>query len=189
MWFNRNHRIWVKRIRKLSVVWRAFERSARAALIVDCLNQCFCSSKTLTLVSEYTPQCSVTCIDDCDVVGLRGQREITKLSGARSGILVHNDIGRIINQIAWFVRTRNTCLHFNTKYVFSQPHPSSSGFKQQTASVAVGHLDHVWSYGVRKVVSAIPDEGNIVGWVFHPTRWLVRFSHLNMPFIQNSEFI
>ena len=53
----------------------------------------------------------------------------------------------------------------------------------------VGHLDHDWSYGVREVVSSIPDRGNIVGWVFHPTRWLVRFSHLNMPFLQNSEFI
>ena len=53
----------------------------------------------------------------------------------------------------------------------------------------VGHLDHVWSYGVRKVVSSIPDRGNIVGWVFHPTRWLVRFPHLNMPFLPNSEFI
>ena len=39
----------------------------------------------------------------------------------------------------------------------------------------VGHLDH-WSCGVRKVVSSIPDRGNIVGLVFHPTRWLVRFS-------------
>ena len=36
----------------------------------------------------------------------------------------------------------------------------------------VGHLDHVWSYGVREVVSSIPDRGNIVGWVFHPDRWL-----------------
>ena len=34
----------------------------------------------------------------------------------------------------------------------------------------VGHLDHVWSYGVREVVSSIPDRGNIVGWVFHPTQ-------------------
>ena len=40
----------------------------------------------------------------------------------------------------------------------------------------VGHLDHVWSYGVQKVVSSIPYRGNIVGWVFHPTRWLARFS-------------
>ena len=40
----------------------------------------------------------------------------------------------------------------------------------------VGHLDHVWSYGVREVVSSIPDRGNIVGSVFHLTRWLVRFS-------------
>ena len=53
----------------------------------------------------------------------------------------------------------------------------------------MGHLDHVWSYSVREIVSSIPDRGNIVGWVFHPTRWLVRFSHLNMPFLQNSEFI
>ena len=29
----------------------------------------------------------------------------------------------------------------------------------------------------------------IVGWVFHPARWLVRFSHLNMYFLQHSEFI
>ena len=34
----------------------------------------------------------------------------------------------------------------------------------------VGHLDHVWSYGAREVVSSIPDRGNIVGWVFHPDR-------------------
>ena len=34
----------------------------------------------------------------------------------------------------------------------------------------MGHLDHVWSYGVREVVSSIPDRGNIVGWVFHPTQ-------------------
>ena len=41
----------------------------------------------------------------------------------------------------------------------------------------VGHLEYVWSYGAREVVSSIPDRGNIlVGWVFHPTRWLVRFS-------------
>ena len=42
----------------------------------------------------------------------------------------------------------------------------------------VGHIAHVWSYGVRKVVSSNPDRGNIVGigWVFHPTRWLARFS-------------
>ena len=53
--------------------------------------------------------------------------------------------------------------------------PWPSGYK------GVGHLDHVWSYGVWEVVSSIPDHANIVGWVFHPTRWLVRFSHLNMP--------
>ena len=40
----------------------------------------------------------------------------------------------------------------------------------------VGHLDWFWSYGVREVVSSISDRGNIVGWVFHPTRCLVRFS-------------
>ena len=31
----------------------------------------------------------------------------------------------------------------------------------------MGHLDHVRSYGVREVVSSIPDRGNIV---FHPTQ-------------------
>ena len=50
-------------------------------------------------------------------------------------------------------------------------------------------LPNVWSYGGRKVLSSNPDRGNIVGWVFHPTRWLVRFPHLNMPFLPNSEFI
>ena len=33
-----------------------------------------------------------------------------------------------------------------------------------------------WRYGEREVVSSIPGRGNIVGWVFHPTRWLERFS-------------
>ena len=41
----------------------------------------------------------------------------------------------------------------------------------------------------REVVSSIPDRGTIVGWVFSPTWQLVRFSHLNMPSFQNSEFI
>ena len=43
-------------------------------------------------------------------------------------------------------------------------------------TMGVGHLAHVWSYGVWKVVSSNPDRGNIVGWVFHPIRWLARFS-------------
>ena len=30
--------------------------------------------------------------------------------------------------------------------------------------------------GGREFVSSIPGRGNIVGWVFHPTRWLERFS-------------
>ena len=36
-----------------------------------------------------------------------------------------------------------------------------------------------WScrrHGEREVVSSNPDRGTIVGWVFHPTRWLERFS-------------
>ena len=41
----------------------------------------------------------------------------------------------------------------------------------------------------REVVSSIPDRGTVVGWVFSPTRQLVRFSHLNVPSFQNSEFI
>ena len=40
----------------------------------------------------------------------------------------------------------------------------------------------------REVVSLSPDLGTLVG-VFTPTRQLVRFSHLNVPFFQNSEFI
>ena len=40
-------------------------------------------------------------------------------------------------------------------------------------------------------MSSIPERGTIyvVGLVFSPTRQLVRFSHLNVPFFQNSEFI
>ena len=38
-----------------------------------------------------------------------------------------------------------------------------------------------------EVVSSNPD--TIVGRVFSPTRQLVRFSHLNVPFFQNYEFI
>ena len=41
----------------------------------------------------------------------------------------------------------------------------------------------------REVVSSFPDRGTIVGRIFCPTRQLVRFSHLNMPSFQNSEFI
>ena len=41
----------------------------------------------------------------------------------------------------------------------------------------------------REVVSSIPDRGTIVGLIFNPTRQLVQFSHLNVPFFQNSEFI
>ena len=46
----------------------------------------------------------------------------------------------------------------------------------------VGHLAHVWSYSAREVVSSNPDRGNIVGWVFHPTRWLARFSLIDYAF-------
>ena len=46
----------------------------------------------------------------------------------------------------------------------------------------VGHLE--W-----EVVSSISNNLTIVGRVFNPTRQLVRFSHLNVPFFQNSEFI
>ena len=38
----------------------------------------------------------------------------------------------------------------------------------------------------RDVVSSIPDRGTIAGQVFSPTRQLARFSHLNVPFFQNS---
>ena len=38
-------------------------------------------------------------------------------------------------------------------------------------------------------MSSIPDRGTIVGLCFSPTRQLVLFSHLNVPFFQNSEFI
>ena len=46
------------------------------------------------------------------------------------------------------------------------------GHKITTAAMVkgMGHLDHVWSYGVREVVSSIPDRGNIVVWVFHLTQ-------------------
>ena len=44
--------------------------------------------------------------------------------------------------------------------------------------------------GVREVVSSSADRGTIiVGRVFSPTRQQVRFSHLNLPFIQNYELI
>ena len=50
--------------------------------------------------------------------------------------------------------------------------------------VGVGHHDHdeAMEAGGR-------GRGTIEGWVFSPTRQLVRLSHLNMPFFQNSEFI
>ena len=38
-------------------------------------------------------------------------------------------------------------------------------------------------------MSSIPDRGTIVGRVFSQTRQLAQFSHLNVPFFQNSEFI
>ena len=77
----------------------------------------------------------------------------------------------------------------NCYLLLSQPPPWPSG-------EGCGHLDHVWSYGVREVMSSILDRGNIVGLVFHQnrfirsyyrprrplvavaeaTRWLVRFS-------------
>ena len=41
----------------------------------------------------------------------------------------------------------------------------------------------------REAVSSIPDRGTIVGRAFSPTGQLVRFSHPNVPFFQNSEFI
>ena len=53
----------------------------------------------------------------------------------------------------------------------------------------VGHLDHVWSYGVWEVVSSIPDWGNTVGWVFHSTQVTGTVFSFEQPFLKNSEFI
>ena len=53
----------------------------------------------------------------------------------------------------------------------------------------VGHLLATMKLCRREVMSSIPDRGTIVGRVFNPTRQLVRFSHLNVPLFQNSEFI
>ena len=47
--------------------------------------------------------------------------------------------------------------------------------KTVPASPTALHL-RALSYGVREVGSSIPDRGNIVGWVFHPTRWLARIT-------------
>ena len=63
-------------------------------------------------------------------------------------------------------------------------------FNNLRVSKSVGHLAHVWSYGVRKVVSSNPDRGNIVGWVFSSDQVTgTVFPHLNMPLLPNSEFI
>ena len=52
----------------------------------------------------------------------------------------------------------------------------------------VGHIGHdeAIEAGGREF-DARPE--HYVGWVFSPTRQPVRFSHPNMPFFQNSEFI
>ena len=67
-------------------------------------------------------------------------------------------------------------LHFPHTAVYNCRALSDRGVSHSVGlSVLVCDVDHVWSYGVREVVSSIPDRGNIVGWVFHPTRWLVSF--------------
>ena len=76
-------------------------------------------------------------------------------------------------------QTKRTQPEVDIMWIFSSS--SSSSFlsfyrRRGRVSKGVGHLAHVWSRGVRKVVSSNPDRGNIVGWVFHPTRWLARFS-------------
>ena len=54
----------------------------------------------------------------------------------------------------------------------------------------VGHLDHVLSYGVREVVSSIPDRDNNSRMNFSSDQVTgTVFPHLIIPFLQNSEFI
>ena len=54
----------------------------------------------------------------------------------------------------------------------------------------VGHLGHVEAMECgRSWVRSPTGALYIVGWVFSPTRQLVRFSHLNVPFFPSSEFI
>ena len=55
----------------------------------------------------------------------------------------------------------------------------------------VGHLDHIWSYGVRKVVSSIPDRGNNYSRMSFSSDQVTGtvFPHLKMIFLPNSEFI
>ena len=80
-----------------------------------------------------------------------------------------------------------------------QPHTLlsalSSACKHQTPANSIAEWVRTWDTLAtmklwrREVVSSIPVRGTIVGWVSSPTRQLVRFSHLNVPFFQNSEFI
>ena len=54
----------------------------------------------------------------------------------------------------------------------------------------VGYIDHVCSYGVRKVVSSNPDRGNYSRMSFSSGQATgTVLPHLNMPFPPNSEFI
>ena len=87
------------------------------------------------------------------------------------------------NQILCLAVCRGVCEHASP-CGYAPPSPTGS-LGWSTAAVAewLGRrtLWSCWHYGVRKVVSSIPGRGNIVGWVFHPTRWLERFSLIWLP--------
>ena len=62
-----------------------------------------------------------------------------------------------------------------------------------TSSTAMVRVYGPWGEWLRAPLDTlammIPDRGTIVGRVVSPARQLVRFSHLNVHFLQNSEFI
>ena len=88
------------------------------------------------------------------------------------------------NQILCLAVCRGVCEHASLCGHAPPPSPTSENVskpgllnrRRGRVGKGVGHLAHVWSYSVREVVSSNPVRGNIVGWVFHPTRWLARFS-------------
>ena len=80
---------------------------------------------------------------------------------------------------------------------FAKYAPACALWAPVTSAVLASMAEWLWAWDTlavmklwwREVVSSIPDRGTIVGRVFSPTRQPVRFSHPNVPFFQNSEFI
>ena len=113
----------------------------------------------------------------CDVISLAHRQHwfcgitLSNLSISTAAVRTQREYNIVNTRSGNYARERETC---QLRY-----------FHHGRVVKGLGHLDHVWNYGLREVVSSIPDRGNIVGCNYRPSASFLYevASHVNqLPF-------